>query len=82
MGELRIIGKTSIAMFGESIEGDLRLTWRKDKTEEVALAEKTFNEYINKGWLAVGEVSGKKMQIFTFTSDLEKIVLAPVLMGG
>ena len=82
MGELRIIGKTSTVMLGESVEGDLRLTWRKDNDKEVALAEKTFKEYINKGWLAVSEVLGQKTQIFTFNPDLEKITLSPILVGG
>lgn len=82
MGELRVIGKSSMVMFGEAVEGDLRLTWRMDNADEVALAEKTFKEYINRGWLALAETSGKKTQIFTFNPNLDKIVLAPLLMGG
>ncbi|MFH0897902.1 MAG: hypothetical protein V1850_07665 [Candidatus Bathyarchaeota archaeon] len=82
MGELRIIGRKSAVMAEDTVEGDLKLTWRKDKLEEVALAGKTFKEYIGKGWLAIGETSGKKSQIFTFNPDYDRIVLAPLLMGG
>ena len=82
MGELKILGKMPIVMYGERIDGDLKLTWRKDNAEEVALAEKTFNEYINKGWFAISEVLGKKKQIFTFDPDSEKILLVPIIVGG
>lgn len=82
MGELRIIGKSPTALAGDVVEGDLRLSWRKDNAEEVALAEKTFKDYIDKGWLAIGEISGKKTMIFAFDPDLEKIVLSPLMMGG
>jgi len=69
-------------MYGDIVEGELRLTWSKDNLEEVALAEKTFREHIIKGWLAFGETSGEKKQIFTFNPNLEKIVLAPIVEGG
>ena len=82
MGELKIFGKTSIVTYGEPIEGDLKMTWRKDNAEEVALAEKTFKEYINKGWFAVGEVLGKNKQIFAFNPDFEEIILVPIIVGG
>ena len=82
MGELRIIGNKSAVVFGDTVTGDLRLTWRTGNVEEVALAEKTFKQYINEGWIAIGETSGRKSQIFTFNPNLEKIILAPILMGG
>ena len=82
MGELRVIGRVSTVAVGDAVEGDLRITWRKNNLEETALAEKTFQEYINRGWIAVGEASGKKMQIFKFNPDLERIVLAPLMVGG
>ena len=69
-------------MVGEVVEGDLKLTWNKDNAEEIALVERTFKEYITKGWLAIGELAGKKMQIFTFDPELEKITLSPILVGG
>jgi hypothetical protein len=82
VGELRVIGTSPTVMSGEVVEGDLRLTWDKENEAEVALAAKVFTEYTKKGWLAIGEDLGKKAQIFTFNPDLERIVLAPLAMGG
>ncbi len=82
MGELLIIGKKSMVLAGETVEGELKLSWRKDNSEEVALAEKTFKEYVTRGWLAVGEKSGKKTQIFIFDPNFDRIVLGPIAAGG
>ncbi len=82
MGELRVIGKSPVVMYGDAVEGELKLTWRNNDTRELDLAKKTFNEYINKGWIAVAEVCGKKMQIFAFNPDLERIILSPLTTGG
>ncbi|MCK4953222.1 hypothetical protein KAS14_05510 [Candidatus Bathyarchaeota archaeon] len=82
MGELRVIGRSPIVMVGDIVEGDLKLTWRKGNADEIDVAENIFKEYIKKGWLAIGEGSGKKKQIFTFNPDLEKITLTPLFMGG
>ena len=82
MGELKIVGKSPTVVAGEVVEGELRLTWDKGNAEEVDRAEKVFKEYTEKGWLAIGEVAGKKMQIFAFNPDLERIVLTPLALGG
>lgn len=82
MGELRIIGKASTVMIGDIVGGDVRITWQEDNTEEVAVAEKAFNEYLQRGWIAIGEAGDEKKQIFTFNPKLQKIVLAPIAMGG
>ncbi len=82
MGELRVIGRSSTVMVGDIVQGNLRVIWRKENTEEVVFAEKTFREYIHQGWIAIGEAAGKKKQIFTFDPNLEKILLAPLLVGG
>ena len=82
MGELRIIGRSSTLMFGDLVEGEIRLTWTKDDPEDIHRAEKMFREYTHKGWLAIGEVRDKKVQIFSFDPDLERIVLAPIVVGG
>ena len=79
---MQVIGKSSTLITGDVVKEELRLTWRKGNTREIACAEKTFKEYINKGWLAIGEESGKKTQIFAFNPDLEKIILAPIVIGG
>ena len=82
MGELRVIGNASTVMVGDVVEGNLTITWRKENAKETTIAETTFNEYINKGWIAIGQSNGKKKQIFTFNPDLDQIVLAPILVGG
>lgn len=82
MGELLIIGKKSMVLSGETVEGELKLTWRNDNVEEVALTEKAFKEYAARGWLAVGEKSGKMTQIFSFDPTFDRIVLGPIAVGG
>ena len=58
MGELRVIGESSTVMFEEIAAEDLRISWSMEDAEKVALAEKMFNEYVTKGWIAVAEKSG------------------------
>ena len=82
LGELRVIRTSPTGMQKDSAHGELRLTWRTGDADEIARAEKTFQTYLQKGWLAIGEGPGPKKQIFTFNPDLEKIVLAPLMMGG
>jgi hypothetical protein len=69
-------------MAGDAVKGALRLTWESDNEAEIAFAEKTFKEYLRKGWVAISETSGEKKQIFTFNPNLEKIILAPIYVGG
>jgi hypothetical protein len=69
-------------MVGDVVQGELRITWRKDHVEEIAVAEETFQQYIVKGWLAIGEIGKKQSQIFTFNPELDKITLAPIMVGG
>ena len=82
MGELLVIGKSSTVVYGERIEEGLRLVWEKGNAEEEARASATFKEYVSRGWLAIGETSGVKKQIFTFNPSLDRIVLSPVMVGG
>ena len=82
MGELRVIGQSSTVMVGDKVQGEFRVNWRNDKVEEVLFAEKTFREYIKKGWIAIGEIDGKKKQIFTFDPNLDIILLTPLVVGG
>ena len=67
---------------GEVVEGEFEMYWDKSSAEDVRRAEDTFQEYVQKGWLATGEVDGRRRQIFRFDPDLEKIVLFPVILGG
>jgi len=82
VGELLIAGKKPMVLAGETVDGEIKLTWREDSAEEIALAEKAFKEYISRGWFAVGEKSGKKTQIFVFDPDFDRIVLGPIAAGG
>ena len=82
LGELRVIRKSPTGIQKDSVQDELRLTWRTGDADEIARAEETFQTYLQKGWLAIGEGPGPKKQIFTFNPDLEKIVLAPLVMGG
>jgi len=58
------------------------MSWDKYCPEEVIRAKETFREYVEKGWLATGEIDGKRKQIFSFDPNLDKIVLFPVILGG
>ncbi|MDQ1279240.1 MAG: hypothetical protein QG670_500 [Thermoproteota archaeon] len=82
MGELLIVGRKPMVVAGEAIEAELKLTWRIGYIEEVAVAEKTFKDYTSKGWLAVGEKSGKMTQIFNFDPTFDRIILGPMAVGG
>lgn len=82
MGELRVIGTSPTLMVGDRIEGELHITWSLTNAQEIAYAQKIFDKYLLKGWLAIGENAGSKTQIFRFDPSLEKIVLAPLMMGG
>ena len=52
------------------VQEDLRVTWNKENVEEMVFAENIFSEYIHQGWIAIGEVSGKNKQSFTFDPDI------------
>lgn len=82
MGELRVIGMSPTVVAGEVVEGEFKISWSKSCPEDVEHAEKTFREYVNKGWLATGEIAGKRKQIFAFDPNLEKIMLFPLILGG
>jgi len=59
------------------------LDWDKSHCEEVEEARKKFEEHTRKGWIAfVVGPDGKKIQIFAFDPEAEKIVLAPIVEGG
>jgi len=82
MGELRIIGQFPTVIAGEVFEGEIIFTWDKDNAEEIDKAEKTFKEYTEKGWIAIGEIAEKKMQVFAFNPIFDKIILTPLALGG
>jgi len=61
----------------------ITLSWNKENPQETARAEKTFNEYIRKGYLAFTTINKNiKMQVFSFNPEWEKIQLMPIMEGG
>lgn len=82
MGELLIFGKKSMVMTGEAVEGVIRYEWENDNLEEIATAKKAFEEYVSRGWFAIGEKKDKKTQIFRFDSTFDRITLGPIAVGG
>ncbi len=82
MGELRVIGTSLTLMVGDQVEGELYITWNPSNENETTYAHEIFDKYLLKGWLAIGENAGSKTQIFRFDPSLERIVLAPLMMGG
>ena len=82
MGDLLILGRKPVIAAHETAEAEIRLSWHTNNTQGITEAEKTFNEYASKGWLAVGEKSGRISQIFHFDPTLDKITLGPMAVGG
>ena len=82
MGKLIVMGKSSLLMDGEPAEKTLQLFWSKHDMKQVAIAEKAFEEYTVKGWIAISEISGRRRQIFRFDPNLDEILLAPIVVGG
>lgn len=61
----------------------LVLKWDRCSAEEVERARRRFEEYMKKGWLAFRVTSdNRKVQVYAFDTELEKIVLVPIVEGG
>ena len=63
MGELKVIGRHPTVFAGDIVKEEISLTWHKGNAEETAEAAKVFQEYIDKGWTAIGEVGQKETDI-------------------
>lgn len=75
MGELRLLGAA----------GDTRVIWNPRDQDEVANAERTFNELVgDKRFRAfkVNEAGDKGEMINEFDPDAEKLIIAPPMAGG
>ncbi|UCD73361.1 MAG: hypothetical protein JSW01_01605 [Candidatus Bathyarchaeota archaeon] len=82
MGELLAV-KVATSLTDETeLSGDLKVCWDKDNPEEVYRAQKNFEKYLSKGWIAYSEEPEGRRRILVFNSDLDKIVLIPPLGGG
>lgn len=64
--------------------GDTKIMWSKANGDEVANAQRTFDDLVRKGHQAFtvkpdGEAGER---VTTFNADLEKIILIPRMVGG
>jgi len=64
--------------------GDKRVVWMKDAPPQVDEAQKKFDEYIKKGYMAykVGKKGKKGTQIKEFNASLEEIIMVAPVIGG
>ena len=61
----------------------ITLVWKKENPGEAAIAEKAFQEYVRKGWLAfILGPDNKKRQVFTFDPKFEWVQLVRLVQGG
>ncbi len=74
MGKMQIMGH----------EGDIKLEWDPDNKKEVELAEKTFKQNLDKGFLAyrVYDSGRKGESLEKFDKFAEKILFLTPLAGG
>ena len=83
MGRLRIIGKETNLMHYETVQGEEELNWIKNNDEQTDKARQMFQKYFMKGWIAYTVThDNKNKQIFSFSPELEEIVLVPIVSGG
>lgn len=75
--------KNEMAILG--VEGDVKMLWSADNTDEVAAAQKTFDDLKKKGFLAykvVGKDGAKGEQLLKFDPTAERIIMSPPMVGG
>ena len=74
MGEMSVMGK----------EGDTKVIWDPDNEDEVATAERSYNDLIKKGFKAFSVKSrGQKgEQMDEWDPDEGKIIMVPRMAGG
>jgi len=75
VGELRVMTPK---------DGDYKVTWDRDRPEEVEAARETFERLKKKGHIAYAlRANGKQGEVLReFDPESEAIVLAPALAGG
>jgi hypothetical protein len=65
--------------------GDTKVIWDADNADEVAAAQRTFDDLKKKGFLAfavTGAKGAKGDQIREFDPEAERIIMAPPMQGG
>jgi hypothetical protein len=67
-----------------TVEGDLRVQWKKGSAKDVEAARKMFDELKSKGWIAFSvRATGRKGKMMTeFDEDAEKVIMMPPPVGG
>jgi hypothetical protein len=75
-------GKSGLFVLDGS--GDSRFMWSKDNPDEVAAAKTTFQRLKEKGYDAfkVSADGSKSEKITEFDPTMEKIIMAPRMVGG
>lgn len=75
MGEMAVMDRRA---------GDVKVIWDPDNEVEVEAARAQFDSLTGKGYMAYAvEARGRKgTQIRTFDPAVEKMILAPALVGG
>ena len=59
------------------------LIWDRDDIQEVERIKKEFEEYLQKGWIAFTVTPNeKKILVYKFDPNFEKIILTPMIEGG
>ena len=81
MGEL-VTTREIRTMSEAALPEQIRIRWHQSDPQEVAHAEKIFDEYLGKGWMAFAESQTRRQQIFTFDPSLNRIILSPPIGGG
>jgi hypothetical protein len=74
MGELAVLDRS----------GDTKLIWSAENDEEVEAAKKMFNDLKAKGYAAysVNKKGDKGDVIKKFDPEVERIIMAPAMVGG
>jgi len=67
-----------------SDHGDVKVIWDPANEIEVAAAKAQFDTLTGKGYMAYKVAAGgrKGVQVREFDPDVEKLILAPALVGG
>lgn len=64
--------------------GDFKLSFNPENSDEVAVAKKTFNDLIKKGMKAYVDTNSKsrRKEVTAFSPEHTKLVFTPALTGG
>ena len=83
-GTTRLMQQGDCEMARMGPEGDVKSIWDRGNPDEVANAERTFNDLTKKGYKAfkVSKDGSQGEQLDKFDAAIERMVLIPALQGG